>query len=238
MKKLSLIIASFICFSCDAPRRTQAPVNFVNDNSLSPPSSGTVGGGDLSQTTGSATSGSGTGGSQPGFDNCDLTHKYHTIPSGHFGLCQSMVSETNFKINPGQTVSSFRICFIPTYKDSTGSSTYIGNPQCTFTQSGKIITGILPKDRQGFGHYPINGVMVMPEGMLNEYIGCMHGFIHWPNNQCPPQVQNSYCAYWKNQCPNSTVSAACSNEARNYMNSLCNNFKQKYYNSYLDIRLK
>jgi hypothetical protein len=172
----------------------------------------------------------------PGFESCDLTHKYQTPDIGWFGICQSTQDETLFKFRPSVTSTSIRTCLIPTYKDANGSSTYIGNPQCTYTTSNQIVQGKLYKDRSGFSNYPLNGVIVMKEPLLPEYINCMHAYVNWPSNVCPSGGANPYCAYWLPRCPyGSKSNAQCDAEGRSYMGNICTSFKTKYGNSYVDI---
>ncbi|MFP5384536.1 MAG: hypothetical protein ACLGHN_00560 [Bacteriovoracia bacterium] len=244
MRKLILLTPLFILLTgCDAPQRTRAPSTWVNGNTLEnnngngtfTPGPGTTTG----STQSGSTSGTGSGTpTSPGFENCDLSQKYHTNDIGFFGVCQSSQDETSFKFNPSLT-STTRTCLIPTYKDGNGSSTYIGNPQCTLTTSNQVISGKLYKDRQGFSSYPLNGLIVMKEPLLPEYYNCMQGYVNWPRNACPNGATTPYCAYWVPRCPYGGQSnQGCDTEGRNYMASLCNAFKAKYSNSYIDIRLK
>lgn len=240
MKKLFLLLPFILLVGCDAPQRTRAPSNWVNGNSL-----GTnPGAGDFTPSPTNPVSGTtsetGGGGTRtiPGYENCDISQKYHAIDVGHFGLCQSSQDETTIRFNPSMT-SSVRTCLIPTYKEANGSSTYIGNPQCTTTTSNQIVTGKLYKDRPGFGSYPLNGVIVMKEPLLPEYYSCMQGYVGWPRNACPSGATSSYCAYWLPRCPyGGQTNSGCDMEAKNYMGNLCNAFKSKYSNAYVDIRLK
>lgn len=226
---------------CDAPQRTRAPSTWINGNSLENPTNSSGG---LSPSN---TSGSGSGStttpsnvtSTPGFESCDLTSKYHTVDVGHFGVCQSTQDETSFRFRTDMTSTTVRTCLIPTYKDANGASTYIGNPQCTYTTSNQVVSGKLYKDRPGFNSYPLNGVIVMKEPLLPEYISCMQGYVNWPNNVCANGPTNSYCAYWLPRCPyGGRSNGACDQEARNYMANLCNTFKSKYSNSYADIKTR
>lgn len=233
--------------ACDAPQRTRAPSTYITDNTLTtsgttsgtltpqPPTTGTTTG----STTGGTTSGS--SGSGTGFENCDLTaNKGYAVDVGNIGVCQSTQDETLFKFRPTLTSTSIRTCLIPTYRDSAGASTYIGNPQCAYTTANTVIQGKLYKDRPGFTSYPLNGVIIMKEPLLPEYIACMQGYINWPANACPVgQNSSSYCAYWVPRCPyGSKTNASCDAEGRNYMGQACNNFKSKYSNAYIDIATK
>ncbi len=247
MKKYLILLSLLVLVAgCDAPQRTRAPSTYVNGSSLNDPNntSGnfTTSGSSSGSTSGSST-GSSTGGtnpSNPGFENCNVAEdKYHTIDIGYFGICQSTLDETSLKFRTSLSSTSVRTCLIPTYKDNSGSSTWIGQPQCTYTTAGQVVSGKVYKDRNGFTSYPLNGVIVMKEPLLPEYFNCMQGYTNWPGNACPQGASNSYCAYWLPRCPyGSKSNAQCDTEGRNYMASICNSFKSRYSNSYLDIKLK
>jgi hypothetical protein len=241
--KTSFFVLLFLIASCDSPQRGRMPVNYVNSGSLNDPyfpgtTTGTTNGGTTTGTSTGGTTGSNTGSN--GFENCDITPKYQTADIGLFGVCQNKLDETFFKFNPTLTLTSVRVCMIPTYKDQSGNSTYIGQPQCTFTTQGSVIQGRLVKDRQGYQNHPLNGMIVMRENLLPEYFGCMQAYTSWPLNACPQGAANSYCAYWLPQCGSygAKTSANCDSGARAYMNSLCSQFKSKYSSAYVDITLK
>ena len=242
MKKILLFIPLLtLLVGCDAPQRTRAPSTWVNGQNYQD-KTGDVPTGNLN----GGANGGGSGGvtnppvtTTPGFESCDLTQKYHTIDIGYFGVCQSTQDEKQVKFNPSLTSQSVRTCLIPTYKESNGSSTYIGQPQCTYTTSNQVISGQLYKDRPGFSNYPLNGMIVMKEPLLPEYINCMQGYVNWPRNVCPNGATTSYCAYWLPRCPYGGQSnQGCDAEGKNYMANICTAFKTKYSNSYIDIRLK
>lgn len=238
MKNLLLLIPLLVLITgCDAPQRTR----IMSTEPYKDP----LGNNGNNVTPGNLTSGGSSNGitpttpSTPGFENCDLTQKYHTIDIGYFGVCQSSQDETLIKFNPSLTSQSVRTCLIPTYKEANGSSTYIGQPQCTYTTSNQVVSGKLYKDRQGFSNYPLNGMIVMKEPLLPDYINCMQGYVNWPRNVCPNGATTSYCGYWLPRCPYGGQSGqACDMEAKNYMSNICTQFKSKYSNSYIDIRLK
>jgi hypothetical protein len=241
--KLILFTLLFWVVSCDSPQRSRLPSTYVSGVEQTDTSTGGFVPDNLSDsTTSGSTSGSGSGSqNQAGFENCDLSQKYHTIDIGYFGLCQNSKDETVFKFKPSLTSTGVRTCLIPTWFDSSsnGSSTYIGQPQCTYTTSNQTVTGQLVKNRSGFENYQLNGVIVMKEPLLPEYFNCMQGYVNWPRNICPSGASNTYCAYWLPRCPQGVQSnAACSGEGQNYMASVCNQFKQKYSNSYISIKLK
>jgi hypothetical protein len=232
-----------LAYGCDAPQRTAAPPIYVNGNSLANPSnaSGSFNtSGSSSGTVPNNSSGGSAVVTTTGFESCNITEdKYRTMDIGNFNICQSTQDETVLKLRTALPSTSIRICIIPTYKDNSGSSTWIGQPQCTYTASGQIVSGKLYKDRNGFTSYPLNGAIVMKEPLLPEYFNCMQAYTNWPGNLCTNGTTNSYCSYWLPRCPYGPKSnAQCDMEGRNYMASICNNFKTKDSNSYLDIKLK
>lgn len=225
MKSYILLLSLLtLVTSCDAPQRTRAPG--IYDNGLSSGNNNTSGQLPPSNSTTGAIGGGGTTGSatgSPGYDNCDLSYKYHTVDTGHFGLCQNSSDETLFKFKSSLGSTSVRTCLIPTFKDSSGSSTYIGQPQCTYTTTDKVVEGRLSKTRSGYSGYPLNGVIVMKEPLLPEYFNCMQAYLNYRTPSCP---------YGGNTSP------TCDYQAKNYMASVCTSFKTKYSNSYIDIRTK
>ncbi len=242
MKKYLILLSLLALVGCDAPQRTRAPSTYVNGNSLNDPTN-TSGNFNTSGSSSGSTTGTSTGGTTtttPGFENCNVAQdKYHTIDLGYFGICQSTQDETSLKFRTSLSSTSVRCCMSPADKDSSGSSTWIGQPQCTYTTAGQVVSGKVYKDRSGFTSYPLNGVIVMKEPLLPEYFNCMQGYTNWPGNVCASGPNNSYCSYWIPRCPyGSKTNAACDAEGRNYMASVCNQFKTQYSNSYADIKLK
>jgi hypothetical protein len=246
MKKIFLAsLLLVLIYGCDSPQRTRAPSNWVNGNSFGTnnttlsPGNGFSPGGTSGTTPGSPSTSNPLGSSGPGFETCDISDRYHTIDIGFFGLCQNSMDESLFKFKPSLTSTNVRTCLIPTFKEANGASTYLGNPQCTYTNSNQIIEGKLIKDRPGFNTYPINGVIVMNEPLVPEYIGCMQGYVNWPRNICPNGATTAYCGYWLPRCPyGGRTNPSCDLEAKNYMSQICNGFKSRYGNSYIDIRVK
>jgi len=237
---LLLILLSTLIVGCDSPQRTRAPVKFVTGNSLDNSGDGGWNVVNPPNSTTGTTNGGGTTGNTTGFAGCDLSDKYHTIDIGFFGICQSSANETLFKFRTSLTSTSVRTCIIPTYKESNGSSTYIGQPQCTYTTSNKEIMGQLVKNRQGFQNYPINGVIVMKEPLTAEYFACMNAYVNWPRNVCPNGPATNYqCSQMFANCPNGAQSGPqCDAPAREYMAQTCTSFKTRYSDAYIDIRLK
>jgi hypothetical protein len=239
--KNTFLLLSFMALvvGCDSPQRTRLATNGVNGNGLTYPSTTTGGTFTTSPTTGLPTGTTPTNTLGAGFESCDLSDKYQTIDIGFFGLCQSTQDELTFKFRTSLTSTSVRTCLIPIYKESSGSSTWIGQPQCTYTTAGQVVTGKLYKDRTGFTTYPVNGVIVMKEPLLPEYFACMQGYTGWPANLCATTGASAYCNYWGQMCPyGAKTNTQCDAEGRSYMNKICTDFKTKYTNSYIDIRTK
>ena len=169
-------------------------------------------------TTGSSGGGATTT-KLPGFENCDITAKYYAAEINYLGICQSSLDETSVAVN--STVSdSARTCMIPTHKDQSGNSAYLGGPQCFAPQAGVITMGQLSKTRSGFTNSTLNGLMVMKESSLTAYFTCMDAYITFTHPSCP---------YGAN------TNSTCAQMANASMATICNNFKAGH--SYIDIRL-
>ncbi len=154
----------------------------------------------------------------PGFENCNLTKSSSTADLGGIGICKNTVTETKIRIVSSLTNTTSRTCIIPTYKDQAGNSTYLGDPQCLYTKAEEVVEGGLVKNRNGLSGYPINGVMIMREQLLVEYFGCM----------------DAYAKYISYYCPANPTYAPCAQGASNYRAQICNQFKSKYPNNYID----
>lgn len=225
MKLLLLTLPLMLLMvSCDSPQRTRLGTTINTGNGLGAPGSSSNPWG-TGSNTGSGDTGTNTGsGSNPvkpaGFENCDLSAKYYAAGVNYIGLCQSTLDETSIAVNP--TVSDTnRTCLIPTYKDSTGSSTYLGQPQCFAPQAGVVTMGKLFKSRPGFTHNPISGVMVMKEVSLSGYYTCMNAYVNFTHPQCPYGGKTN---------------AYCDSLAKAHMAAICNNFKADH--PYIDICVK
>ncbi len=84
--------------------------------------------------------------------------------------------------------------------------------------ANQVYYTVLDKNRSGFTTLPISGMMVMFESMLVEYFACM----------------DAYTKYIQLYCP-TAQSATCVQYASNYRGQICNQFKTKYANYYLDL---
>lgn len=237
---LYILFSVFLVSACDNPARTRAPVTYVTSNNSSTTAgtaSGAVGTTPGTINSGTTTAGGTTGSTTvSGFESCDLTQKYHTVDVGFFGLCQNTADKTIFKLSPGQTSSTSRVCLIPIFKDSNSKTMPIGDPQCTLTEAGKVVQGKLYK-YSSYESYALSGVMVMKESLLTPYYNCMNAYAKWLPLSCPNGVYtNSYCSYYMPMCPNGGQSnQSCATAANTYMNSVCTSFKNTYSSSYTQI---
>ncbi len=242
MMLLTLLI---LATACDSPQRNRLPSTlnqsdgFRSSTGNLNSTSWTTGTGSMTNPLDDSASGSTTGNpARPaGFENCDITPKYHAMTINHIGICQSTLDETSLAVSSTVTDTT-RTCLIPTYKDQMGNSTYLGQPQCFIPEQGKVSQGSVYKTRQGFTQNPINGVMVMKESSLGAYFTCMNAVALFPKSICPQGPTSSkYCEDIYNQCPNGSRSNdLCAKTANADMVAKCDNFKST--NAYLDITLK
>jgi len=235
MKILLSIFTLLTLIACDAPQRTRLQSGY--DYMTNPYKDGNSGQ-DKTPESGDFNPGNpGTGTESSEYSHCDLSYKYHTIDIGHFAICQSRTNESKFKFKTQVANRNVQVCLIPTYRDQSGGSTYLGRPQCVYTEAGKDYEGYLYKDRSGFSGYSINGVIVMKYPLLNEYHRCMNASISWPASACPSGAYtNQTCLQAYSSCPNgAATNPSCAAAAREFMTATCEQFKSKYRNSYADI---
>lgn len=227
MKSLLLALSLISLVACEAPTRTRTGVFSNPSSSTGDGSTSGSNSGNNPWTGGTTSSGSGTGSTNTGnnlpagFENCDISQKYYAAGINYIGVCQSKNNETHLVANPSVTNSQVRTCFIPTYKTSNGSSTYLGQPQCFYPVANQIQTdGRLVKSRAGFMGNPITGTMIMLETSVTAYFTCMNAYANYQSPQCPygPQTNSS-----------------CSQMASQYMNQVCSDFKTRH--SYIDLCL-
>lgn len=234
------VLLLLLATACDSPQRNRLASAVNTGNGLGQPTGTTSnpwGTGTTGNMGGGTTGGAGTPAKPPGFENCDITAKYYAAGINYMGICQSTLDETSVAVH-STVADSARTCMIPTFKDGSGSSTYLGGPQCYTPQAGVVSIGQLPKTRVGFTDRVLNGVMIIKEASITAYYKCMDFYINFPGNQCPngPST-NAYCSQTYQQCPNgANTNSYCAQQARNYMAVDCNNFKANH--AYLDIRLK
>ena len=231
---LSLFTLFFIT-SCDAPQRNRVLTGGYGNGLSYTGTEGTNSGATNGNTAGTTTSGTSTGGTTgsttlpPDFASCNTsTDLFYAAGIGKTSLCQSSTNETSVRVMFTTTDNELGTCMIPTYKAASGSSMYLGQPQCTFHTANQVIYGSIPKTRVGYTSYALNGVMVMKRSALNDYFGCMDGYAIYGT----PSYPVSGCPY------GAATSAACAQGATNYMNQKCTTFKNVYNSQYMDIRLK
>lgn len=221
MTMKTLIALSFIALTyvgCDNPQRarTSTAVNGSSNYTDTGTNLGTT----TSSTSTTTTTGTTTSAAvDANFPACSFTYKYSNTDLGQVAICQSTVDNTLFKFMMSTSSTSTRVCLIPTYKDASGSSTWLGQPQCTYVTAAQTYQGKLYKTRSGYTGYTLNGVMVMKETLLTEYFQCIDAYINYINTYCPLNPYNTTCVN------NATIQ-------RNY---LCNAFKTKYPSNYLDL---
>lgn len=233
--KYLMIALLIVVAGCDTPTRSRFPSSSSSNALGTPPGTGTltpvpvvpvVPGTPTTPTTPVTT---------PGFENCanmGISLMYdpyatcvekQTNPSApcpsRVSLCKSSLNETMVRFTTTVSNTTNRYCIIPTYKDTAGNSTYLGDPQCTYVNANQVYNGSVIKNRNGFTQLPVTGLMVMFEGMLVEYYACM----------------DSYSKYIQYYCPAQPTYAPCVQGASNYRAQICNQFKTKYSNFYLDL---
>jgi len=180
-----LIVALIlITFGCNQSKRKSTQED-TSSGSFTFPTSTTTG-----ETTGGGSEEGSENGLGAGFEDCDLDNTLSEDPIGTFGICQSSSTETVFIVVFGQDNSSERTCFLPMYRDSQGSSTYLGTHICTFQTSGQKLQGTFVKNRPGFQGLSLNGTMVMQESRVQAFYACM---------EAPPLYREIYCAPFVDQ---------------------------------------
>jgi hypothetical protein len=222
MKSIILSLSLLSLMACEAPSRTRTGVLSNPASSTQTPSTTSgVNSGSNPWTSGETTTGQNSGSSSntlpAGFETCDISQKYFASGINYIGICQSKLNETQIIANPSVTNTSVRTCLIPTYKTGNGASTYLGQPQCFYPTANQITAGSLVKSRNGFTNNPITGAMVMLETSTTAYFTCMNSYVNFVNTYCPANP------------------SACSNQASQHMNSVCNDFKSRH--SYVDLCL-
>jgi hypothetical protein len=239
MKHLYLLSLILLVNACDVSTGNRRQIfNTPNGNAFSAyptpaPTSGVpiVGGSTPTPST-SATSGA-------GFETCSLTPKGSNGSVGQVGVCQSSSDETQIKFQTTAADSSVRTCLIPTYKDSSGSSVYIGQPQCTLTEANKIYLGKLYKNRTGFESYPLNGVIIMKENIMSGYFSCMNAYTTYQQPQyCTADPLYASCYQQNIRFYPNAAQLCCNQLATIYRDNTCNTYKNTYGSQYLDIRLR
>lgn len=236
--KYFILLSLFTLIACDVPSQRRqifqsGKSNNVGDK-LKP-------GNLVDSETGvpnSPTNGTSTATSGTGFESCSLSPKGSTVALGAIGICKNSVDPTQIKFQTSATDAVSRTCIIPTYKSSNGSSTYLGDPQCTFTQAGKIYLGRLYLTRQGFQGYPLTGVIIMKEPVLASYYECMHSYVFYTQNyNCTSSADYQACFQQYRYTTTTAHQMCCQRQATNYQALVCNTFKSNFAGQYIDIAL-
>ncbi len=216
--KYLMIVLLVVIVGCDTPTRSRFPSTGSSSDAIgtTPTTPGvftpapTIPGTPTTPTTPVVSS--------PGFENCNLSKNNTSADLGSVGVCRSTIDETHIRYVSSLSNSSSRTCIIPTYKNQAGSTTYLGEAQCFYTTAETVVEGRLVKNRPGFSQLALNGVTIMREGLLVEYFACMNAAVQYTNYYCP--ANPSYLP--------------CAQAAANYQAQLCNQFKSKYPNNYVD----
>ncbi|MBD64452.1 MAG: hypothetical protein CME62_04555 [Halobacteriovoraceae bacterium] len=225
--KLLTILLFFSLWACDAPQRTRFQTNpgvgeDLSDsffNSSGEPGSGISDEEDSDEDDG--TDDDDTAATTPGFENCSLVYQYYGGSQiGHFGLCQSTLNESTFKLKMANTDKTVGTCFVPIHRLANGNSFKLGIAECVHNESGKVYDMILTKDRPE----EINGVMVIKYDKaptsypLTSYMNCMN-------------AKNNYIL----ANPNCINSAQCLMDAERHAQYLCTQFKNQYSAFYVQV---
>ena len=230
MKNIFFLLLLAALTSCDAPVRVRNQPNDAytgNVNTggnegapgfnLTPGTTtgSTTGGSTTGSSTGGTTTGSSTGGSSSSI-NCIKTVSASHAGLGSVEVCQDSANEAMFRLSFNTTDQNDGTCVVPMFRDSSGSSLYLGNAQCTKHNQGQVVTGQLSKNRQGYAGYQINSVMVLKYSGSNAFFQCMNAY-GIQLNSCMQSFRG-----------NTFYQSYCQGQAQTYMTTICNNFKNNY----------
>ena len=219
MKRLLLLVL-FTLVSCDAPVRSRyiesGDYPSFSDGGGDGAGSGNGEGGDSFSGDDSGQNGSGqdSASNEPGFENCNLGHRYSAGSVGAFGICQSNQDERRFKASMAQSDSSQGTCFIPVHIQGDKSFN-VGRAECVRNQANKTYYMTLYKSRGE----TVNGVMVMKANSVNAFMQCM-----------------SAKANFINMYPNCMYNTACMAAAEQEAQFYCSLFVQNHRNNYRQIQ--
>lgn len=203
--------------SCDNPTRTRLqPVADIVDPSTNNNVVGTDGG-----------SGQETPGSTPtdpdptiddGFQDCNLGYQYYGGSQiGNFGLCQSTLNPSVFKVKLAKADKSLGNCFVPVHIVDGGNSFKLGIAECVHNDAGKTYDMTLTRQRPE----ALNGVMVIKAGSaINAYMSCMSAKVDYMRS-----------------VPNCQYSQQCMIQANNHANYICTQFVGTYSTFYRQVNL-
>lgn len=231
--KYLLPLFLFTLMACDVPSQRRQLIKSGTNSVLPPSNISGVDGFNSGNTTPATSPTSGTG-----FENCSLAPKGSTLVLGSIGVCQSSVDQKMVKFQSSST-DTMRTCLIPTYKAADGSTLYLSSqPQCTSTIAGKIYTGSLVLNRAGYESYPMNGIIIMKENLLESYYQCMNSYsIAVQNGTCVSHPLYNTCRQQMAYYPYAHQTC-CEQGARQIQEQVCSTFKGNFGTQYLDIRLR
>ena len=150
----------------DSNTSTTQPSDMVDTNSFA-----------STTTTASATSTSSSTTTTAGYEHCNFNdYSYYVSAVGSVIACQNSSTKTKVEIKINQTNTTEMTCFIPTYRDSSGSSFYIGPAQCLYHNADTLYEGTFTIDRYGYTSSHFNGLMIMKYGLTDDYFNCMLGY--------------------------------------------------------------
>lgn len=220
MKLSTLLLFILILTACDAPVRTRIPTqsNFENNNAVDTSGDNAAGDSNDSSTEDPVDEGSADDDvtSTPGFESCALGPQYYGGSRiGSFGICQSSLNESSFKLKMASSDLSQGTCFIPLRIVDGGNSYKIGIAECVHNEANKVYPMTLTKDRSE----EINGIMVIKAGAAtNAYMNCM-------------SAKNDYIL----SVPNCQYSSSCISAANQYANYVCGQFVGTYSTFYTQV---
>lgn len=214
MKVFIILTTTLIFMACDSPTRTRfqdvssQPVNIADEEA---------------QTT--DTDGKDIPGGTPttpvvddGFADCNLGYQYYGGPQiKSFGICQSTLNETVFKVKLAEQDLSVGTCFVPVHIINGGSSFKLGIAECVHNRADQEYDMTLTKERGE----PVNGVMVIKAGpAINAYMSCMSAKVDYIRS-----------------IPNCQYSQSCVQQADNWANHVCTQFVGTYSTFYSQVNL-
>ena len=219
--KTLLFASLLLAFACDAPKQTRYPTTPTYNGGVGAVD-GVFTGGGTSQDESSddpyqdpsdpATP------SRPGFENCNLGHRYDGGSIGSFGVCQSTQDERVFATSFAQADASVGTCFVPMhlyYDQYQRAVSYnVGRAECVHNQANTTYYPVLYKNQ----NKPINAVMVIKYSSLNPFMQCLNAKSNYING-------HPGCMYDQN----------CINAAQQYASMVCTSFTDNHSNHYKQV---
>lgn len=214
-----LILTLFIYGSCDAPTQTRYAGNGKSSGSDVSPFNTSSGQNDYSYDTGNSLTDTPDVSIPLEVNHCSwsrdgvngfmslarhLSPNENTPSEGAFTVCQSMENQNVVFIQVKNAIEDAELCLIPTYQIGT-STTYIGEPRCFFARNPlKIYRITMHRNRPGFTHLPVTGVMIMKDKSyayphpFNQNVLSPDAFIFCNEQLVHPQYPNAaYCSAFK-----------------------------------------